>query len=163
MQKRKGDERIFEFPQRNRPSDKPSQAWNHLVVQNFKTYHILNSPHHRSVTNTYLFKCRFCVVNVVRFQKHLFLGPRGPLVLPLVGSSVRPSALKSGSLIYRHTCLMNHQKSHQTNPTVSGSPLSCPLSCPLSWSPWDHESESRINSQTFLGQFVLVSEHLETG
>ena len=39
---------------------------------------------------------------------HLFLGPRGPLVLPSVGSSV-PSRLqeKSGSLIYRHICLMN--------------------------------------------------------
>ena len=27
---------------------------------------------------------------------------------------------------------MNHQKSHQTKPMVSGSPLSCPLSSPLS-------------------------------
>ena len=41
--------------------------------------------------------------------------------------SFRPKE-KSGSLIYMHTCLLNHQKSHQTNLMVSGSPLSCPLS-----------------------------------
>ena len=48
---------------------------------------------------------------------------------------------KSGSLKYRHTCLMNHQKSHQpTRWCQSGSPLSCPLS-----------------SRTFLGLFFLVT------
>ena len=75
MQKRKGNERMFEFPQRNRPSDKPSQAWNHLVVQNFKTCHFLNPQHQRNVTNIYLFQCRFCVVNVVRFQAFVFWIP----------------------------------------------------------------------------------------
>ena len=44
--------------------------------------------------------------------------------------SVRPQE-KSGSLIDRHTCLMNHQKSH----VMSGGPLSCPLSCLLSCPP----------------------------
>ena len=39
-----------------------------------------NLPHPQSSTsqkcdeNIYLFQCRFCVVNVVRFQKHLFFG-----------------------------------------------------------------------------------------
>ena len=35
--------------------------------------------------------------------------------------------------------------------------LSSVLCHPIVWSPWDHESESRINSRTFLGQFVFVS------
>ena len=82
---------MFEFPQRNHPSDKPSQAWNHLVVQNFKTCHILNSPHHRSVTNTYHFKCRFCVVNVVRFQKRLFFGFHSRFFRRFAGMFLFPS------------------------------------------------------------------------
>ena len=46
---------------------------------------------------------------------------------------------------------MNHQKFHQTNPMVSGSPLSCPLSVGLSldflgpWMPaWLWYSQSRV-------------------
>ena len=37
-----------------------------------------------------------------------YLGPQGPLVIPLLDLSVRLQE-KSGSLTYRHTCLMNHQ------------------------------------------------------
>ena len=63
-----------------------------------------------------------------------FLGPRGPLVLPSVGPSVPsvPSVPqeKSGSLIYRHICLMNHEKTHQTNPMAPWDPLDA-LSTPL--------------------------------
>ena len=61
-----------------------------------------------------------------------FLGPRGPLVLPSVGSFVpsRPQE-KSGSLIYRHICLMNHEKTHQTNPMGPGGLLDALLT------PWD--------------------------
>ena len=33
--------------------------------------------------------------------------------------------------IYRHTCLMNHQKSHQTNPMAQRDPIDAPLT------PWD--------------------------
>ena len=42
-----------------------------------------------------------------------YLGPQGPLVLPLLDPPVRLQE-KSGSLTYRHTCLMNHQRTHQT-------------------------------------------------
>ena len=54
----------------------------------------------------------------------IFLGPRGPLVLPSVGSFV-PSVPqeKFGSLIYRHICLMNHEDTHQTNPMAPWDPL----------------------------------------
>ena len=53
-----------------------------------------------------------------------FLGPRGPLVLPSVGPvpSV-PSARKIWITIYRHICLMNHEKTHQTNPMAPWDPL----------------------------------------
>ena len=33
--------------------------------------------------------------------------------------------------IYRHTCLMDHQKSHQTNPMAQRDPIDAPLT------PWD--------------------------
>ena len=59
-----------------------------------------------------------------------FLGPRGPLVLPLVEC---PSVCKKNldHNIYRHTCLMNHQKSHPTNPMAQRDPIDAPLT------PWD--------------------------
>ena len=38
---------------------------------------------------------------------------------------------KSGSLIYRHICLMNHVKTHQTNPMAPWHPLDALLT------PWD--------------------------
>ena len=38
---------------------------------------------------------------------------------------------KSGSLIYRHICLMNHEKTHQTKPLGQGGPLDALLT------PWD--------------------------
>ena len=57
-----------------------------------------------------------------------FLGPRGPLVLPLVDPRVCPSMLKIWiTYIYRHICLMNHQKTHQTNPMAPWNPLDAPL------------------------------------
>ena len=61
-----------------------------------------------------------------------FLGPRGPLVEPSNFPS-RPSVRKKFSRvhIYRHTCLMNHQKSHQTNPMAQREPIDAPLT------PWD--------------------------
>ena len=59
-----------------------------------------------------------------------FLGPRGPLVLPLV--ECPPARAKNlDHNIYRHTCLMNHQKSHQTNPMAQRDPIDAPLT------PWD--------------------------
>ena len=51
---------------------------------------------------------------------------------------VRPVRVqeKSGSLIYRHICLMNHEKTHQTNPMAPWDPLDDhpedPASCRLS-------------------------------
>ena len=63
-----------------------------------------------------------------------FLGPRGPLVEPSIFPSTRPVPSRnnfSGSLIYRHTCLMNHQKSHQTNPMAQWDHIDGPLT------PWD--------------------------
>ena len=54
-----------------------------------------------------------------------FLGPRGPLVLPSVGP-VRTQE-KFGSLIYRHICLVNHLKTHQTNLMAPWDPLDAPL------------------------------------
>ena len=54
---------------------------------------------------------------IVKFR--CFLGPRGPHGLPsLVSPSVSPQE-KIGSHLYRLICLMNHQKSHQTNPVQS--------------------------------------------
>ena len=51
------------------------------------------------------------------------LGPRGPLVLPLVDPYVRTYALKILTPIYRHICLMNHQETPQTNPLAIWDPL----------------------------------------
>ena len=56
---------------------------------------------------------------VQKYSLKYFLGPRGPLVLPLVDPSVCPSLLKIWTPIYRHICLMNHQETHQTNPVQS--------------------------------------------
>ena len=57
-----------------------------------------------------------------------FLGPGGPLVEPSNFPS-RPSVRANFSRvhIYRHTCLMNHQKSHQTNPMAQRDPIDAPL------------------------------------
>ena len=53
------------------------------------------------------------------FSRFIFLGPRGPHgIPPLVSPLVSPQE-KFGSHIYTHTCLLNHQKSHQTNPVQS--------------------------------------------
>ena len=38
---------------------------------------------------------------------------------------------KSGSLIYRHMCIMNHEKTHQTNPMAPWDPLDALLT------PWN--------------------------
>ena len=66
-------------------------------------------------------------LSLIKFDAILFLGPRGPLVLPSVGPSVRPSvrpsARKIWITIYRHICLMNHEKTHQTNPMAPWDPL----------------------------------------
>ena len=56
-----------------------------------------------------------------------FLGPRGPHGIPL---SVSPQE-KFGSHIYRHICLKNHLKTHQTNLMAPWDPLNVPLT------PWD--------------------------
>ena len=47
----------------------------------------------------------------------LFLSPQGPLVIPLIEPPVRPPAL-NGSLdpLYIGICLLNYQKTRQTNP-----------------------------------------------
>ena len=63
----------------------------------------------------------------------VFLGPLGPLVEPSIS---RPPVLSvrdnfSRVHIYRHRCLMNHQKSHQTNPMAQRDPIDAPLT------PWD--------------------------
>ena len=57
----------------------------------------------------------------------IFLGPRGPLVLPLVDPYVHPYALKILTPIYRHICHMNHQKTPQTNPLATWDPLDVSL------------------------------------
>ena len=53
-----------------------------------------------------------------------FLGPRGPLVLPLVNPY---GAMKIWTPIYRHICLMNHQETPQTNPMAQWDPLDVSL------------------------------------
>ena len=71
-----------------------------------------------------------------------FLGPRGPFLLPLLDPSAGPFVRASLHLytdIY-DICPMNQQKT-----LLYAYPLT----------PWDCESESRMNSRTFLSQFVL--------
>ena len=47
----------------------------------------------------------------------LFLGPQGPLVIPLIDLPVRPPALnESLDPLYKGICLLNYQKTRQTNP-----------------------------------------------
>ena len=51
-----------------------------------------------------------------------FLGPRGPFVLPLVECT--PARKKNlDHNIYRHTCLMNHQKTRLTSLMAPWDPL----------------------------------------
>ena len=57
------------------------------------------------------------------YTVNMFLGPRGPHGVPL---SVCPQE-KFGSIIYRHICLMNHLKTHQTNLMAPRDPLDVPL------------------------------------
>ena len=57
---------------------------------------------------------------------YAFLGPRGPLVLPLVNPPVGPAALKILTPIYRHICLINHQETPQTNLMAQWDPLDVP-------------------------------------
>ena len=54
-------------------------------------------------------------------------------------SGIEPTRLqeKSGSLIYRHICLMNHEKNHQTNPMAPWDPLDALLT---PWTPWPPQS-----------------------
>ena len=71
-----------------------------------------------------------------------FLGPRGPHGIPL---SVRPSVCpqeKFGSHIYRHRCLMNHLKTHQTNLMAPWDPLDVPLT------PWDPQVPPHLPPMT---------------
>ena len=77
-----------------------------------------------------------------------FLGPRGPLVLPSVGSSVLSCPQeKSGSLIYRHICLMNHEKTYQTNPMAPWDPLIALVALnAVSVCPSDHLSPPSLKS-----------------
>ena len=56
----------------------------------------------------------------------VFLGPRGPLVLPL---KTRPSELK---IWITYIQAYMPYESSEVSSMVSGSPLSCPLSCPVS-------------------------------
>ena len=57
----------------------------------------------------------------------LFLGLRGPHgMLLLVSPSVRPPE-KSGSVIYSYICLVNHQKTSETNPMAPRDPLDAPF------------------------------------
>ena len=56
-----------------------------------------------------------------------FLGPRGPLVLPLVDPPAPARAMKIWTPIYRHICLMNHQETPQTNPLAIWDPLDVSL------------------------------------
>ena len=66
-------------------------------------------------------------------MKVFILGPRGPLVLPSVGSSVRPvpSARKIWITYIQAYMSMNHEKTHQTNPMAPWDPLDALLT------PWD--------------------------
>ena len=59
----------------------------------------------------------------------LFLGLRGwgPHGTPLSVCMYVCSQEKPGSLLYWHICLMNHQKTHQTNPMAPKDPLDAPL------------------------------------
>ena len=50
-------------------------------------------------------------------EGRIFLGPRGPLVLPLVNQPARAKNLDTQ--IQAYICLMNHQETHQTNPVQS--------------------------------------------
>ena len=74
-------------------------------------------------------------------NRKVFLGPRGPLVLPLVDPPAPARAMKIWTPIYRHICLMNHQETPQTNPMAQWDPLDVslnPLGPPGPPSPpWD--------------------------
>ena len=68
----------------------------------------------------------------------VFLGPRGPLVLPLVNPYVR----NAGPHVYWHICHMNHQETPQTNPMARWDPLDVSLNPlgppgPPPSPPWD--------------------------
>ena len=79
-----------------------------------------------------------------------FLGPLGPLVIPLVDLPARRL------WITYVQAYVPYESSEVSSNQPDGVRKSSVLSSVLSWSSLDHESESRINSQTFLGQFVLV-------
>ena len=59
--------------------------------------------------------------------RSIFLGPRGPHGIPLSVSLLFSPQEKFGLHIYRHICLMNHLKTHQTNLMVSWDPIDAPL------------------------------------
>ena len=98
-----------------------------------------------------------------------FLGPRGPLVLPLVDPPAHPYAMKIWTPIYRHICLMNHQETPQTNPLAIWDPLDVSLN-PLGppgtpWPPpsppWDPKRDllASLNSKNHLN---CLTYHLRT-
>ena len=97
----------------------PRQFWNHREsLQNIQSRQFCNHLDRSEFVRT--LHCSF------------FLGPRGPLVEPSNPCPPVPSRNNfSWVHIYRHTCLMNHQKSHQTNPMAQRDPIDAPLT------PWD--------------------------
>ena len=87
-----------------------------------------------SVNENVCLQIAFYIERLVALWAHVFLGPRGPLVLPSVGPSVcpvRPARKIWITYIQRYMCLMNHEKTHQTNPKAPWDPLDALLT------PWD--------------------------
>lgn len=107
-----------------------------------------------------------------------FLGPlKGPLVLPLVDLKTQGCVLKiwiNCKQAYMPYELSDDSSNQPDSPfeyplwphlilkitctalqMIRGT-INCRWSFDLPLTPWDPESESRINSHTFLGQFVLV-------
>ena len=125
--------------------------------------HIRHFPSTVTVLRTYFEVENYYHLSLlVRSQ---FLGPRGPLVLPLVN----PPALKILTPIYRHICLMNHQETPQTNPLAIWDPLDVSLN-PLGppgtpWPPpsppWDPKRDllASLNSKNHLN---CLTFHLRT-
>ena len=61
--------------------------------------------------------------NFLDLDQENFLGPRGPLVLPLVNPYVRTPAMKIWIQCIQANMLMNHQETPQTNPMAQWDPL----------------------------------------
>ena len=97
----------------------------------------------------------------------LFLGTQGPLVIPLIDPPVRPPARpildpSTSSLTILDPqdhlyCYTNDQRTHQLSLLILQNTLDLPIDLQaFRLTPWDPESESKINLQTSLGQFCLV-------